>query len=148
MSVTYAEGAEVGYRGFAKRGQTPLFPFGFGLSYTRFDHGLLTLQGGPAVTARFTVTNAGAAAGVDTPQLYLVNAAGRPLQRLAAFGKVALAPGEVREISLAIDPRLLADWNGDGWRIRAGVYGFALGKSAGDLGSVATIRLTERRLEP
>ena len=148
VSVTYAEGAEVGYRGFAKRGQTPLFPFGFGLSYTRFDHGLLTLQGGPAVTARFTVTNAGAAAGVDTPQLYLVNAAGRPLQRLAAFGKVALAPGEVREISLAIDPRLLADWNGDGWRIRAGVYGFALGKSAGDLGSVATIRLTERRLEP
>jgi beta-glucosidase len=148
ITVTYSEGSDVGYRGFARRGQTPLFPFGHGLSYTRFDHGLLTLQGGANVTARFSVTNAGATAGVDTPQLYLVNAAGRPVLRLAAFGKVALGAGEHREVSLTVDPRLLADWTSEGWRIRAGTYSFALGKSAGDLGSPASLRLFERRLEP
>ena len=153
ISVTYAEGSDVGYRGFAKRGQTPLFPFGFGLSYTRFDHGPLAVQAGapqagPMVTARVSVTNTGAMPGADTPQLYLVNAAGRPVMRLAGFAKVALAPGEHREVSLAIDPRLLADWAGDGWRIRAGAYGFALGASATDLGPVITVRLAERRLAP
>ena len=148
ISVTYAEGSDVGYRGFAKRGQTPLFPFGFGLGYTRFNHGPLTLQAGPVVTARFIVTNTGATGGADTPQLYLVSAAGRPLLRLASFGKVTLGVGEHREVSLTVDPRLLADWAGDGWRIRSGVYGFALGASATDLGPVVTVRLAERRLAP
>lgn len=148
ISVSYSEGSDVGYRGFARRGQTPLFPFGFGLSYTHFDHGPLTVQAGATVTARFTVANTGAAAGADTPQLYLVSAAGRPLLRLAGFSKVVLAPGERREVSLGVDPRLLADWAEDGWRIRAGAYGFALGASATDLGPVVTVRLAERRLEP
>jgi len=148
ISVTYPEGSEVGYRGFARRGQTPLFPFGFGLSYTHFDHGPLAVQAGSAVTARFSVTNTGQTAGADIPQLYLVNAAGRPLLRLAGFSRVVLAPGETREVNLTVDPRLLADWAGDGWRVRAGAYGFALGGAATDLGPVVTVRLPERHLEP
>jgi beta-glucosidase len=148
IPITYGEGADVGYRGFAKRGQTPLFAFGHGLSYTRFEHGPLVLAAGATVTARARVVNVGAVEGADTPQLYLVSAGGRPVLRLAAFAKPMLKPGEGREVSFTVDPRILADWAGEGWRIAPGIYGFALGRSATELGPVATVRLAERRLKP
>lgn len=147
-TVQYPEGAEVGYRWFAAHGEQPLFPFGYGLSYTRFEHGPLHLRGGDVVSASFTVKNTGEREGQDVPQLYLVDAAGKVVRRLAAFGKLDLRPGESRELSLSVDPRLLADWDRHGWLIRAGEYGFALGESAGDLGPVATLSLEARRMQP
>ena len=149
LSVDYnRDGSDVGYRWFARTGAKPLFAFGHGLSYTRFAHGTLTVNGGKAVTATFTVTNIGERDGADVPQLYLVSAAGARVQRLAAFEKVALRPGENRTVSLTIDPRLLASWTEKGWHIKTGSYGFALGSSADNLGPVVTIKLTERFLKP
>jgi len=147
-AADYPEGSDVGYRWYSAQGQAPLFPFGYGLSYTRFDHGPLELRGGDTVSATFTVSNVGSREGQDVPQLYLVNAAGKAVQRLAAFQKLALKPGESRELSLSVDPRLLANWDQHGWLIRAGSYGFALGASATELGPVATVQLEQRRLKP
>jgi beta-glucosidase len=147
-TIAYTEGANVGYRWFATTSQRPLFPFGHGLSFTRFEHGSLTVTAGETIRAQFTVKNVGDREGADVPQLYLLGAAGKRIQRLAGFDKVTLRPGERREIHLEIDPRLLADWNGDGWLIRAGSYGFAVGRSAAELGPAATVELVERRLKP
>jgi beta-glucosidase len=148
-SVDYdVEGSDVGYRWFARTGAKPLYAFGHGLSYTSFDHSGLTVSGGATVTAKFTVKNSGARDGADVPQLYLVNATGKPMQRLAAFSKVALKAGESRAVSVTVDPRLLSNWAGDGWHIAGGRYSFALGSSATDLGPVTTVTLPERHLKP
>ncbi len=146
--VQYPEGAAAGYRWFAARGEQPLFAFGHGLSYTRFDHGPLKLHGGDTVSASFTVSNSGEREGQDVAQLYLLDAAGEPMQRLVAFGKLDLNPGESRKLSLSVDPRLLAHWDQSGWLIKAGEYRFALGESAQDLGPAATLKLEQRRLKP
>ena len=72
FTATYDEGAAVGYKWFFERRERPLFPFGFGLSYTKFDlNGLAVNVSGDAVTATVTVRNAGARAGAATPQFYL-----------------------------------------------------------------------------
>jgi beta-glucosidase len=149
LSVDYnRDGSDVGYRWYARTGAKPLFAFGHGLSYTSFAHSGLSVAGGATVTARFTVKNTGARYGADVPQLYLVNAAGKPVQRLAAFEKVALKAGESRTVSVPVDPRLLANWVDNGWLIKGGNYGFALGSSAADLGPVTTVKLAEQRLKP
>jgi beta-glucosidase len=149
LSVDYNhDGSDVGYRWYARTGAKPLFPFGYGLSYTSFAHSGLTLAAGKAITASFTVKNSGALAGADVPQLYLVSAAGKPIRRLAAFDKVALAPGASKKLTLTIDPRLLAKWEGGQWKVAAGGYGFALGTSAESLGPVQTIKLAARSWGP
>jgi beta-glucosidase len=150
VRIDYSEGSNVGYRWFAAKNLKPLFAFGHGLSYTRFAYDALKLNSGGTLTARITVRNIGARFGADVPQLYLVSAAGQPLQRLAAFSRVELQPGTSRTITLDIDPRLLAHWDtaGNGWRIDAGNYEFALGASAADLRQHATIALGKRMLKP
>ncbi|MGR6330016.1 beta-glucosidase [Sphingomonas sp. XXL09] len=138
------EGADVGYRWFARNGASPLFPFGFGLSYTTFDHRALQIRGGASPSATVTIRNTGTRAGSDVAQLYLVSTpAGRTL-RLAGFAKVTLQPGATATAALAIEPRVLADSKGGRWTMPAGTYGFALGRSATDLGPVVTVRLPAR----
>ena len=75
-TIEYNEGAEVGYRWFAKTGAKPMYAFGHGLSYTSFAYSDLDVTGGETVTATVTVTNTGGRAGADVPQLYLTDAAG------------------------------------------------------------------------
>jgi beta-glucosidase len=144
------EGSDVGYRWYAREGKSVLFPFGFGLSYTSFTYDTMTLSVGKQVVAQFTVRNTGKREGADVPQLYLTSAAGRRLQRLAAFEKVDLKPGEMRHVTVTVDPRILAEWDTstNGWRIHSGIYEFALGASAADLRQRAAVRLGARRLEP
>lgn len=136
------EGSDVGYRWFARKGSKPLFPFGFGLSYTSFSSSGLVVTGR---SATFTVTNTGARAGDDVTQLYLVNRAGKATRRLVGFQRVTLQPGASRKVALTIDPRLLADWTDGGWSMPDGVYGFALGRDAQDLGPVVITRLAARK---
>ncbi len=134
FDVPYTEGAAVGYRRFAALGETPLFPFGHGLSYTRFAYEDLKAVGGRNLTVHFTVRNTGAVAGQDVPQLYLTKAGGHAVFRLAGFEKLQLAPGESRSVTMTVDPRLLADFDvgANAWRIAGGDYAVTLGRSAQD----------------
>ncbi len=149
LSVSYdVEGSDIGYRWFARTGAKPAFAFGHGLTYTTFSHSGLKISADAKVSAKFTVTNTGARDGADVPQLYLVSAAGKRVKRLAAFAKVALKSGESRAVSLEVDPRLLANFVGKDWLIKGGSYGFALGKSADNLGPIVTVMLGARHLKP
>jgi beta-glucosidase len=132
VSARYNEGAEVGYRWFAKTGKTPLYAFGHGLSYTSFSYSNLKVSGGETITASFTVTNTGQRDGADVPQLYLTEAAGDKRVRLLGFERVELKPGESRSVTVTADPRLLArfDAGAGRWRLAEGSYRVALAKSA------------------
>ena len=139
------EGADVGYRWHARTGRAPLYAFGHGLSYTRFDHSALAVTPGAMPSARLTVHNTGARAGRDVPQLYLVSTPAGAAQRLAGFAQATLQPGEARTLDIAIEPRILADRRDGTWVLRGGRYGFAIGRSASELGPVTYVTLRERR---
>lgn len=145
VTIRYDEGAEVGYRWFARKQEKPLYSFGYGLSYTNFSYGNLKLSGGKTVTARFTVKNTGSRAGADVPQLYLLEAAGEKRLRLLGFERVELLPGKSREVTLSAEPRLLARYDGDRWRITEGRYRIAVGKSADDFVLTGSTALTSQR---
>jgi beta-glucosidase len=142
-TIIYNEGSDAGYRWYAKKNIKPMYAFGYGLSYTSFSYGDLKLQGGQTVTVDFTVTNTGKIAGADVPQLYLTNAAGENTMRLLGFERVEFAPGESKQITLTVDPRLLAhfDWEKQKWQIKEGDYEIALGQSAVDLVLNSSIKL-------
>lgn len=147
IKVHYHEGAEVGYRWFAKRGERPMFAFGHGLGYTRFAYGDFIASGGETVTARFTVTNTGARDGDDVPQVYLVDADGETRMRLIGFKRVSLRAGALTDVSVTADPRLLArfDEASGQWRIRKGAYRIVLARSATDHVASATVQLESRQ---
>ncbi|MDO8409674.1 MAG: beta-glucosidase [Phenylobacterium sp.] len=152
FSVPHPEGAAVGYRWFDRQQTSPLFPFGFGLSYTRFAHENLRLQGGASVRARFSVANVGDRAGVDTPQLYarVKGADGQSGLRLIGWTRVALAPGERREVEITADPRLLAayDVSLPGWRIDGGAVAVSLQSDAQTVTLSGEAELEARTLAP
>ena len=149
--VVYKEGATVGYKWFDAKGIAPLFPFGHGLSYTRFvSEGLQATTPGGVLTATFSVRNTGARAGASVPQLYVAPVAGgwEAPKRLAAFTKVALAPGARKAVTLTVDPRLLATWDEahHRWHIAGGTYKVMLADSARDIRQTVTVTLPERTL--
>ncbi|HWJ35145.1 MAG TPA: glycoside hydrolase family 3 C-terminal domain-containing protein [Steroidobacteraceae bacterium] len=135
VHIDYAEGEEVGYRWYGTHGVAPLFAFGFGLTYTRFEYADVKVSGGKHLTVRFEVHNTGEAKGADIPQVYLTSAAGRPLLRLIGFQRVELEPGERRVITLTADPRLLGSFDEQHrrWQVIRGVYRVQIGKSASEL---------------
>jgi beta-glucosidase len=142
LSTNYdIDGSDVGYRWFARTNAKPLFPFGFGLSYTSFASSGLKVSG---MNASFTVKNTGAREGATVAQVYVVNRAGKAQQRLVGFKRVALAAGASASGTVAIDPRLLADWKNGGWSIPAGDYSFALGDDATHLGAVVKVHLAAK----
>lgn len=145
-AIDYFEGADVGYRWLASSGRVPLFAFGHGLSYTRFDYHDLVVDGGETITASFTVVNVGGRSGADVPQLYLTAAAGEPCLRLLGFERVELEPGASRRVTVEADPRLLARYDGSVgcWRISRGGYTAAVGASATALRLQAAVELTGR----
>ncbi len=152
FTVDYREGAAVGYKWFEQQRSNPLYPFGFGLSYSQFRYSDLRISGGKTVTASFTVTNIGKHASADVPQLYatMPEAHGGALRRLIGWSKLTLAPGESRRIRVTADPRLLAHFDDtqNGWRIAAGDYRIELGASSRDLRLIARTRLDDRTLPP
>ena len=136
FTVTYREGADVGYRWYAAQGRKPLFPFGYGLSYTTFRYSRLSVEQGPALRVSFDVKNTGSRMGADVPQLFVRarSGEGTSADRLAGFTKVRLRPGEMRRVTLAVDPRVIArfDTATNAWRIDAGLYPLTIGRFAGD----------------
>lgn len=139
------EGSDLGYRWNAKKGHKALFPFGHGLSYSRFESSGLGMSG---LTASFTVKNSGGREGATVAQLYLTAKPGGPQLRLAAFQRVSLKPGESRKISLTVEPRIIAEFARNGWEIAPGLYSFALGENAEQLGPPTSVRLAGRRMKP
>ncbi len=132
VTVAMNEGADVGYRWFARKGLAPMYAFGHGLGYTDFAYSGFTVRGGKTVSATVTVRNTGKRAGADVPQLYLQTIDGVAEPRLLGFQRVELAPGEQRTITLPVDPRLLAKYDtaAGAWQIRRGRYDVAIARSA------------------
>ncbi|EGF91440.1 thermostable beta-glucosidase B [Asticcacaulis biprosthecium C19] len=150
FDVVYEEGADVGYRRFAKLGMKPLFPFGHGLSYSDFSYGDLKVSGGNTVEVSFTVTNTGKVRGKDAPQVYLNATPGGKAKRLIAFSKVDLAPGETKTVVLAADPRLLASFDtaSNNWVVAGGTYTVAVAEDADDAGITGSAQVKAQRLKP
>jgi beta-glucosidase len=149
--TTYSEGATVGYKYYDAKGLEPAFAFGFGLSYTAFDHMKLSAKaddGGLQVS--FRVRNSGSKRGMDVPQVYVapVAAGWEAPKRLAGWKKVDLEPGATSDVTVTVDPRILAvyDDSAHGWKIAAGDYKLMLGASSRDLGETVTVHLPERIL--
>ena len=134
--LPYTEGAAVGYKWFDKNNLQPLFPFGHGLSYTRFELGQSD-RAARTPTARspsdFSIRNTGQRRGMEVAQVYASPANGgwEAPKRLAAFQKVDLTPGAARTVSVTIDPRLLATFDdaSQQWRIAPGAYQILVGES-------------------
>ncbi|WP_426663542.1 beta-glucosidase [Rhodanobacter aciditrophus] len=127
------EGADVGYRWYQRKHLRPLFPFGYGLTYTHFDYsGFRPQVENGKVTASFTVTNRGSRAGVDVPQLYVTLPGSGEVRRLAGWCRVDLKPGQSVQLVATADPRLLANFDGRSqrWQQPAGGYRLQLGHSA------------------
>ena len=143
FDVHYPEGANVGYRWYQKTGAKPLFPFGHGLSYTGFRYAGLAVQGG---MVRFTVTNSGPRAGVDVPQVYVEapDGSGTKTYRLAGWARLALAPGESRQVTVTLDPRTAATWNvaAKHWSVPTTPLPLAVGHDATDHTLTGTVRLS------
>lgn len=150
FEVPYTEGADVGYRRFAVTGERPLFPFGFGLSYTSFRYSALQVSGGETLSLSFAVTNTGSRPGKDAPQVYLVRAGGERLMRLIGFAKVALEPGETKTVNLTADARLLANFDAAArcWKVTAGDCEVVVAASATQHVLAGTARLEGRSIHP
>lgn len=150
FDVTYTEGSDVGYRAFAKSGETPLYPFGYGLSYSAFRYSGLTVTGGKTLTAKFTVTNTGKRAATDTPQVYLTAAPKRTQQRLIGWSKVSLKPGEARAVTVTAPQRMLANWDASahGWRLDGGAYRLVIGPDAATPTLSGSAKVAAARLQP
>ena len=148
--VEYADDVFVGYRHFATRGVKTAYPFGYGLSYTRFDHSGLRLRSAEfrgQLEASVTVRNAGSAPGREVVQLY-VSAPGKalpkPVLELRGFGKTkTLRPGEEETLSFTLTARDLASFDEatSSWRAEAGTYTVKIGASSEDIRQTATFAL-------
>ncbi len=148
--VSYAEGIYVGYRHFDKAKIAPLFPFGFGLSYTTFGYSSLampaTLGRGQTATVRVTVQNTGKRVGDEVAQLYvraLDSKVARPVRELKGFGRVSLQPGQKAVVSFPLDMRAFSYWDVGMhiWRADPGLYGIEVGSSSRDLRAQGVLRL-------
>ena len=144
------EGAAVGYKWFDKTGAKPLFPFGYGLSYTSFAmSGLTAAADGKGIKAAFTVKNTGGVQGKAVAQVYVSGAGWEAPKRLGAFRKVDLAPGTEQAVSVTIDPRLLATFDvaSGGWRIAGGEYSVMLATSAADVVQTVKVQVAPQTLD-
>jgi beta-glucosidase len=161
----YVEDLQMGYRWYEANGATPLFPFGFGLSYTTFAYsGLSVVPGGnpqtgqPVLTVTYTITNTGSRQGAEASQVYLTlpPAAEQPSKRLVGFQKIDLMPGESRQVTVTIDSSAsnhplsywvpennapVPGWSKGAWNMAAGDYTVHVGSSSANTPLVQTVAL-------
>jgi beta-glucosidase len=138
------------YKPSARRGYlfsevSPLYPFGYGISYTTFDFGApvlsaATIKPGEGVTVRVPVTSTGSMAGDEVVQVYLrdeISSVTRPVKELAGFQRVTLQPGETKQVDIAIRPDSLALWNREMERVvEPGTFQIMVGPNSEDIESV------------
>jgi beta-glucosidase len=151
--VVYKEGVFVGYRGYEHNHVQPLFPFGYGLSYTTFQYSNIEVKPGAESSTganyevTFDVTNTGSRAGADVAQVYVGESnpkVPRPAKELKGFSRVELAPGETKHVSVALNPRAFAyyDTAAKDWHADAGQYSVEVGRSSAETQLHADITLS------
>ena len=138
--IVYKEGVFVGYRGYEHANIKPLFAFGSGLSYTSFKYSNLTLKRSASETAgmfevSFDVKNTGTREGADVAQLYVGNPqakVARPVKELKGFSKIFLRPGEMKRVTITLEPRSFTYYDVDSkqWRADAGAFDVLVGRSS------------------
>jgi beta-glucosidase len=150
--IAYTEGLFIGYRHFDKDNIEPLFPFGYGLSYTSFEYKNLQIKQvltGPEIQEKtglcFDITNTGKMEGAEIAQVYVgpVNASvPRPVKELKGFSKIFLLPGETKRVNILLDRDAFSyyDVNKKSWVVEPGEFEFLIGSSSRD------IRLKGRRI--
>ena len=141
--VEYKEGLFVGYRYYDAKGIEPLFPFGYGLSYTNFEYTDISvdkneIKDTDIVTVKVRVKNIGSIAGKEIIQLYIrdiVSSVIRPLKELKEFEKVELQPGEEKKVTFTLDKRSFAYYNVDikDWHVESGDFEILIGKSSKEI---------------
>lgn len=156
--VRYEEGVFIGYRHYDRQGIVPMFPFGFGLSYTSFEFGDLAIddsrfEGDGAVTVYVSVTNTGARAGSEVVQLYVGDETAsvpRPAKELKAFAKVHLQAGETRRVRLELVARDFAFYGvkSQHWLVEDGRFTLLLGTSATDIKLSGAVARTTTMMLP
>jgi beta-glucosidase len=147
--INYTEGLKVGYKWFDAEGKEPLFPFGFGLSYTTYAYSGLKITPGKEVRVSCKVTNTGERAGAEIAQVYvaLPPSAGEPPKRLVAWDKIQLAPGETKVVTLRLDPHYLSIFNVDknDWELLPGEYTVFVGGSSRNTPLTGIVRIPPAR---
>lgn len=156
-NVYYDEGVDVGYRWYDQKNIEPLFPFGYGLSYTSFslDHTTVTPEL-PSADARIAVgvdvTNTGERAGAQVVQLYvgMPSSAGEPPKQLKGFQKVQIPPGQTRRVTFSLSPADLAYWDSDahGWVTAPGQYRVMVGTSSRDIAASGAFTVPQKMNPP
>ena len=136
----YSEGVDIGYRWYQAKNITPAFPFGFGLSYTKFSLSNLSVgafNANGTATATATVTNTGSVAGADVAQLYVGDPAASqdPPEQLAGFQRVTLSPGASATVTFPLTVHDLASWSSadNQWEAQAGTYSIKVGDASSNL---------------
>jgi beta-glucosidase len=152
FDVSFPEGSDVGYRWFERQNLMPLFPFGFGLSFTTFSIGHLEATGGAVLNASADVTNTGQREGLETVQFYASPMANgvAVAPRLIGWSKVDLKPGETQRVTITADPRLLAhfDAGSQSWHVDAGNCTVFAGASASDVAAKTVVVLSAQAIKP
>ncbi|MGD0500219.1 MAG: glycoside hydrolase family 3 C-terminal domain-containing protein [Bryobacteraceae bacterium] len=140
FDIDYTEGLKVGYKWFDAENKEPLFPFGYGLSYTTFAYADLKAS---MDSVSFTVRNTGQRTGAEVAEVYvgLPPAAQEPPKRLVAWEKITLAPGASKTVTLKLDPKFLSifDEQKDDWSLLPGQYKFFVGGSSRSTPLTATV---------
>ena len=137
--VEYREGLFMGYRGYEKSGVKPLFPFGFGLSYTTFDYSNLDIKAdGKEFVVSFDVKNSGKMAGAEVAQVYVgddVCSLVRPAKELKGFDKVYLKAGETKRVSIRLDDEAFRFFDPieRQFKVEAGSFTVYVGASSADI---------------
>ncbi len=153
LHVAYDEGLYVGYRGFDKGKVEPLFPFGFGLSYTTFEYSGLklsqpTVKKDGAVEVSLQVRNSGVRAGAEVVQLYLrdvESSLDRPQKELKGFRRVVLPPGQSETVTFTLDRSALSffDPGRNDWAAEPGAFEALVGASSRDIRLRGTFSLVD-----
>ena len=140
----YTEGVRFGYKWFDSEHKQPLFAFGYGLSYTTYGYSGLTADASSR-SATFTVRNTGQRAGTEIAEVYvqLPSASGENFRRLIAWQRIALNPGESKQVTLVVDPLFLSvfDTASDNWKLLTGDYTVSVGGSSRDLPLTTKVNL-------
>jgi len=142
LQVDYAEGIYLGYRYFDKQKIEPLFPFGFGLSYTKFDYSDLKISpnqtSGAPVEVSLSVRNSGSRSGAEVVELYVHDghsSGDRPVQELKGFQRIALAAGESKDVHFKVDRSAIAFYSTakKDWVTEPGQFDVLVGSSSRDI---------------